>query len=164
MALREGPLPASGRLRGPSLRVYDPGISAAPRRRDGLPAVIGRLRRWLLLTGPGGIFQESKAMSLLGTSTSLRSVTGCLVAGSSTPPNPNMFRSGRRRWHGSNRASAFTSSPQAVAESGRYCLPRRQRCLQTRLPAMGQAMMRSTATKSWPPLSPRYSLKNQGMM
>ena len=36
MALREGPLPASGRLRGPSLRVCCLGISAAPRRRDGL--------------------------------------------------------------------------------------------------------------------------------
>ena len=36
VALREGPLPASGHLRGPSLRVCCPGISAAPRRRDGL--------------------------------------------------------------------------------------------------------------------------------
>ena len=74
---------------------------------------------------PAGTFPVG-TMSLLGTSTSLRSVTGCRVAESEVPPiTTNPVSPGRRRWHGISRASATTSSPQAVAESGRYCLPRR---------------------------------------
>ncbi|MEI7433840.1 MAG: hypothetical protein WCJ93_06270 [Methanomicrobiales archaeon] len=90
-------------------------------------------------------------MSLLGTSTSLRSVTGCLVAGPGVPSTqPYHVSSGRRRWHGLSRASATTSSSQAVAKSGRFCLPRRQRVIRPVARENNQAMTRSIATKSWP--------------
>lgn len=90
-------------------------------------------------------------------------ITCSLVAESGALSQPNPVHPGRRRWHGLSQASATTSSSQAVAESERFCLPRRQRRHQTRLPANWQAITRSTR-RSYGRRSPRYNMKNQGLM
>ena len=103
---------------------YDVG----PRHRDGLPAVTGCLHPWLFLLSRAGwnpagskkdVAPRHLDLAPLGNRVPRRWIR-C-----SPYPNPYPVSSGRRRWHGISRASASTSSPQAVAESGRYCLPRR---------------------------------------
>ncbi len=79
-------------------------LSSTPRR----PASRYRVSSSLVVLAapvPGGILQDLNTMSLLGTSTSLRSVTGCLVAGSGFPTS-HLYHilSARRRWRHAPRA------------------------------------------------------------
>ena len=118
VALREGPLPASGRLRGPSLRVCCLGISVAPRRRDGLAGRDRASSSLVVMVAlvPGGILQGLKTMSLLGTSTSLRSVTGCLVAGPGVPPISYLSQSRQPVAGGATRLG----HGEPVSDSGKH--------------------------------------------
>ena len=138
---------------------YDVG----PRHRDGLPAVTGCLHPWLFLLSRAGwnpagskkdVAPRHLDLAPLGNRVPRRWIQCSLC-------QPHLISSGRRRWHGISRASATTGSPQAVAESGRICLPRRHRCRQTRLPASWQAITRSTR-RSYGRRSTQYILKKPG--